>query len=178
MYSILKLPVAFSSQNIMTFDISCILGLQDSTNYGPGYLSDLTSYYSSRHASHTDLLAISQPCQASTLPPQDLHICFSPLEHCFRYRHGFHPYFLEVCAQMSSLQRSLSWSPVLSHHHSIHFTLLFLLLQSTSPPPDSSISFCLSSHTRMKASGEQGLSCMHCCVSSTENSTCHTIGTR
>lgn len=130
MYSILKLPVAFSSQNIMTFDISCILGLQDSTNYGPGYLSDLTSYYSSRHASHTDLLAISQTCQASTLPPQDLHICFSPLEHCFRYRHGFHPYFLEVCAQMSSLQRSLSWSPVLSHHHSIHFTLLFCFFRA------------------------------------------------
>ena len=118
----------------MTSDISCLISLLGSIwpwlSLWPHFLS------SSLHANHTGLLAIPQTCQGSTLSPKDLHICFSPLEHSSRSCHGFCTYFLEVFAQVSPLYRSLSWTPLLSHHHSIQFSLpfflfFFLLVQRT-----------------------------------------------
>lgn len=60
--------------------------------------------------------------------------------------------------------------------HSVHFILLFASSWHLAPPD--SISFGLSAPTRMKASGEQEVSCVYCCVSSSENSACHTISTQ
>ena len=163
----------------MTSDISCLISLLGSIwpwlSLWPHFLS------SSLHANRTGLLAIPQTCQGSTLSPKDLHICFSPLEHSSRSCHGFCTYFLEVFAQVSPLYRSLSWTPLLSHHHSIQFSLPFFLFfflacsEDLSPP---CIYFFLTAHTRMKASGEQGLACKYFCGSSTENSACHTVSTQ
>lgn len=85
MYSIQKPPVAFLSHSKYGIWYFGSYGLQGSINYGSGYLLDLISYHSSLlHVSHTDLLAISQTCQARhSLTPGPSYL-LSPLRTLFQ----------------------------------------------------------------------------------------------
>ena len=175
MYSIQKPPVAFLSQNIMAFDIWGLTAYR---------VLQVVALALSLH--FTIILLHSMPAtlayflflkhfKPSFLPLQDHHICYliEPLANismaCF---------LIEVFAPMSPPPDHLvynSTSTFVPSFCPLYFAFCFFMALTTT---QLIISVLLSASTRTRASGEQGLSCIHCCVSSTENSACHTIGTQ
>ena len=144
--------------------------------YGPGYLSDLILY-------HLPCQPHWPPCYSSNMsgqhsPTQGPSYLLFPLRTLFQILSWLLYLFpWSLCSSVTSLEKSLLNTPTFTpSFYPVYLAFFFLACSEDLSPPD--IYFFLTAHTRMKASGEQGLFCKYCCGSSTENSACHTISTQ